>query len=128
MGKLSLKKAAQDNGFADRLRELRIKRKLTQEELGEMVGIHFNHLGRYERGLSLPAADTLSKLAEALGVTGDYLLEGKTENAFKVSFSDPELVAILKDMDALPAEDKEPVKVVLRGYLNNIKIKALNAG
>ena len=62
-------KTAPPEGFAERLRELRKQKGLSQTELGERVGVHYTHVGRYERGVSRPAADTLKRLADALGVS-----------------------------------------------------------
>jgi len=56
--------AQTDDGFPSRLHELRRKRNLSQTEFGKLVGIHYTHIGRYERAdhlttrqASLDAAD-----------------------------------------------------------------------
>ncbi len=59
-------------GFAQRLRELRKSKNLSQTELGQLAGLHYTHIGRFERGASRPSGDTLMRLADALGVTSDY--------------------------------------------------------
>jgi transcriptional regulator with XRE-family HTH domain len=59
------------NGFAQRLRELRKRKDLSLADLGKPVGLHYTHIGRYERGVSRPSADTLHRMADALRVTGD---------------------------------------------------------
>ena len=64
--------------FGDRLREVRSLRKITQEELAEMADIDRTMIGRYETTDQLPALDTLIRIADALGVSTDYLL-GRTE-------------------------------------------------
>ena len=38
-------------GFAERLRELRRQRNLSQSELGGLASIHYTHVSRYERGV-----------------------------------------------------------------------------
>ena len=90
MGNVNAAKMPSPDGFAERLRELRKQKGLSQAELGERVGIHYTHVGRYERGVSRPAADTLKRLADALGVSGDYLLEGTVEEAARARFEDRE--------------------------------------
>jgi transcriptional regulator with XRE-family HTH domain len=64
-------------GFAKRLRTLRLGRDLSQKQLGEQAGLHHTHISRYENGTSRPTADALKRLAEVLGVPGDYLLDGE---------------------------------------------------
>ena len=54
-------------GFAQRLRELRKSKNLSQTELGQLAGLHYTHIGRFERGASRPSGDTLMRLADALG-------------------------------------------------------------
>ena len=55
---------------------LRIKRKLTQSDLGKMIGVSDVLIGYYERGKTLPPVDKLIKLAHALEVPVAKLLEG----------------------------------------------------
>lgn len=66
-----------NNDLAKRLKQLRQDRKLTQEEIGEKIGIKRTTYGEYERGKLLPPSDKLSILATYYGVSVDYLL-GKT--------------------------------------------------
>jgi transcriptional regulator with XRE-family HTH domain len=51
-----------------RVRALRKKRRLTQEQLGERAGIAAKYLGSLERGRENPTVRTLAKIAKALGV------------------------------------------------------------
>ncbi len=60
--------------FARELREARRARGWTQADLAERVGIAAEVCGRLERGRVLPRADTLVRLAVALGVSSDALL------------------------------------------------------
>jgi len=57
------------------LKELRAERKISLSELSKLTGIDQGYLSRLERGeKSNPSAEVLSKLADALGVTTDFLL------------------------------------------------------
>src|SRR5438045_1540682 len=58
----------------DRLRELRQQKGLTQEELAERLGLGRRQIHRYERGLSEPSGEVVSRIALELGVSSDYLL------------------------------------------------------
>jgi transcriptional regulator with XRE-family HTH domain len=48
----------------------------SQEELGALASMHRTHIGYIEIGRRLPRADTLIKLASALAVGVDELVEG----------------------------------------------------
>lgn len=51
-----------------RIRELRKKRKMTQEGLAEIIEIDYKNLGKIEMGQNYPSSPTLEKLVSALGV------------------------------------------------------------
>lgn len=65
--------------LGERLKKLRLERKLTQREVAEEIGIGVSTLGMYEGGWREPDLDTLVKLARFYGVTTDYLMGADTE-------------------------------------------------
>ena len=48
------------------VRELRVRRKLTQETLGERAGLSYKFIGEVERGLGNPSVESLTRIARAL--------------------------------------------------------------
>lgn len=54
--------------IGDKLKELRIRRAMTQDELAEAAGIGKNTVNRIERNHTEPRPPTLRKLADALRV------------------------------------------------------------
>ncbi|MFP1794337.1 helix-turn-helix domain-containing protein [Lonsdalea quercina] len=87
--------------------------------------MHDTHIGRFERGTSRPGGDTLKRLADALDVTGDYLLEGATDEAAKARFEDRELLRQFQEVEQLPDEDKEVIKKLLDAFLTKKQLQAL---
>ena len=63
--------------FGEKLRQVRISRGITQEELADRADIARTMVGRYETTEQLPALDTLVRIADALDTTTDCLL-GRT--------------------------------------------------
>jgi transcriptional regulator with XRE-family HTH domain len=112
-------------GFADRLRALRKQKNLSQTELGKLAGLHYTHIGRFERGTSRPSGDTLKRLADALEVSSDYLLDGSTEEAAKAKFEDRELLRQFQEVEHLPEEDKAVVKKLLDAFLTKKHLQSL---
>jgi transcriptional regulator with XRE-family HTH domain len=55
------------------LRQARINAGLSRMTLAAEVGRHVNSVANMERGSAVPRADTLARLADALGVTVDDL-------------------------------------------------------
>jgi len=114
-----------DTGFAKRLRELRHAKGLSQTELGKLVGLHYTHIGRYERGTARPSGNALKRLADTLDVSVDYLIEGTTNAAARADFQDRELLRMFKDIEALPADEKLFVKKVLDALITKKKVQQL---
>ena len=92
--------------FGNRLREVRAFRNITQEQLAESADTSRAMIGRYETTDQLPALETLVRIADALGVSTDYLL-GRTETmdaAFTGQYVAPERPACVDRMPKNPAE------------------------
>ncbi|MBE6694954.1 MAG: helix-turn-helix transcriptional regulator [Ruminococcaceae bacterium] len=58
-----------------RIREARLKKKLTQEQLAELANVGFYYIGEIERGQKLPSLTVFIQIVEALGVSADSLLK-----------------------------------------------------
>ena len=61
-----------------RISNLRKAAQLTQTELADRLGISFQAVSNWERGLSMPDISKLAELASLLNVTVDALLGGQT--------------------------------------------------
>lgn len=59
--------------FSERLKELRLKKGLTQTELGEKVGVKQSTFTNWENGKREPSYENLVKLADLLEVSLDSL-------------------------------------------------------
>ncbi|MBQ9012728.1 MAG: helix-turn-helix transcriptional regulator [Bacilli bacterium] len=60
--------------FSDILRMLRAKYKLSQQDIGDIVGLTGGAVSRWENDLTQPDNDSLVKLAKHFNVSTDYLL------------------------------------------------------
>lgn len=61
-------------GIGTRIRELRLRAKLTQEGLAARIGVTPSAVGNYERGVSFPKEEVLMALFGALSCTPNELL------------------------------------------------------
>ena len=78
-----------------RVKDLRLARNLTQEQLGERASLSYKFVGEVERGIGNPTLDTLASLAAALGVEiVDLVSDGRTITYGDVSDRD---VAVVRD-------------------------------
>ena len=75
----------------DRLRFLREKIKLTQEELAEKIGIKRDRYAKYETGENPVPGNLIVKLADLFQVSTDYLL-GKSDDPKLKQITNPEML------------------------------------
>ena len=95
--------------LGERIREERLKLRLTQAQLAEAVDISDTYMGSIERGERSLTLDTLVRLVGRLGVTVDYLL------ADSVTDTDSNIMEQFKQIiDDQPMERKQLAINVLR--------------
>ena len=63
--------------FGQRVREERVRRNLSQEELAEKAGVHRTYIGMIERAEKNITLRNIQKIARAFGVSIAFLLEDK---------------------------------------------------
>ena len=107
--------------FAQKLKDLRTEKNLTQEELAKKSGISIKSISRYELGETLPRTKKYyEKIANALDVDTDYFLAQETnffinarkEFGYKGAKDAEELVNGMIGLMAggeLPDEDKATI-------------------
>lgn len=64
--------------FAERLRSARDTKKVSQAALAKSAGLQPSHISHFETARRAPSAENLRALADALGVSTDYLLGRQT--------------------------------------------------
>jgi transcriptional regulator with XRE-family HTH domain len=64
----------------NRLREMRVVRRVTQFQLRLQTGIHQAKISLIENGLVIPREDEKKRLAKALGVMPEEIWNGNTAN------------------------------------------------
>ena len=65
--------------IGDRIKERRLALKLSQAELGNMIGIGKSTISEWENNKRRPSIEALYKIAEALETTAGYLLDWSRE-------------------------------------------------
>ena len=111
--------------FAIRLKKARVDKGLSQTELANLVGIHYTQVGRYENKGSQPSAEVLAKLANALGVSSDFLTNGSTDELAENTLSDKELLNQFKAIEKMSDNDKNIIKTLIDAFITKRKIQQL---
>ena len=60
--------------FSQRLKEIRLDKKLTLKQVSSMLNIPLTTYANYEQGVREPSLSTLNALCDVYGVSSDYLL------------------------------------------------------
>ena len=89
-----------------KVRELRLANGMSQQELGNIVGLTATGVSYWESGKAMPSIDALEKVSEYFGVSVDYLL-GNDELEDKAK-------ALLKKVSKVKKqEDKEKLYSII---------------
>ena len=62
-------------GVCEKIREIRKSKKMSQEELGKLLGVSQAMIAQYENGTRIPKIETIQKIAKALNVKYTNLLD-----------------------------------------------------
>ncbi len=94
-----------DAHVGKRVRHRRWMMGMTQQQLGDMVGIKFQQIQKYETGMNRISASRLWDIAKALDVPINYFFEGlESESLSDASETEPAVAArgdLLADKEAL---------------------------
>ncbi|HQW12538.1 MAG TPA: helix-turn-helix transcriptional regulator [Saprospiraceae bacterium] len=108
--------------FGERITLIRKQLKLSQEDLAKKIGTSAPIVGRYEREEIKPSIDVAAKLADALGVSLDYLL-GKSDKMVL----DKKNLQRLEDIEQLADEDKSNIFYTIDNLIKAAKLKNIAA-
>ena len=105
--------------MAKRIKELRLSRGLTLEQVATIVGVGKSTVRKWETGMiANMRRDKIAALAKALGVTPEYLMGWEEEQGTKISPDKVELTEgekVLLDLfNRVPAERQEMVLQMIR--------------
>ena len=83
----------------DRIKEARLNKKYTQEQLAKLIGIAKSTITGYEKGNSEPSIETLGRIMIALDVDANYLFQDETDFPIKVSYNEMQHIKKYRDLD-----------------------------
>ncbi len=80
------------NLFGQKLRKLREKTGLTQEQFAKKFNVLKSSISMYENGVRLPNAELIKEFANFFGVSIDYLLDNDTSNTIDNQLKENEAI------------------------------------
>lgn len=112
--------ATEDKEFGNRLLSLRKEQGWSQPELGKKIGTSGAIIGRYERGEITPSIEVAKKLADAFGVTLDYLIDDKKMPNILQNQS---MLTRWKEIDSLETPEQERILSVVDSLVRDAKAR-----
>jgi transcriptional regulator with XRE-family HTH domain len=102
--------------FGNRLLQLRKAKNLSQSDLGSMVEVSREMIGKYERDEVFPALDLAVKIAKALDSSLDYIV-GDSQSS---SFSN-DTIRLIKEIELLSPAVKEKLFYLANAVIRDAK-------
>jgi len=104
-----------DRHVAARLRERRVALGLTQQQVAEVLGITYQQLYKYEKGVNRISAGRLHALARALGVDIGYFYEGfGSAEPLRPTARQRQMIELARSFAVLPRRQQEALAELAR--------------
>ncbi|PFD33595.1 transcriptional regulator [Bacillus cereus] len=112
--------------IGEKIKDLRKNNKITQEQLGNAIGVSKMAISYFEKGKKSPGRESLEKIADYFDVTTDYLL-GRSEDP-ELNEEENKIVTeegknILALIESLPEDERKKAWEQLEMYVTYMKNK-----
>jgi len=98
----------------ERIRNLRIEKKLTVEQLAELIDMHPNSVSNIQNGKVGMSSETLYSIAQALDVSLDFLVTGREKENIEIY---DELHSIIELLNECKLKDLKKLEKMIRVFL-----------
>lgn len=118
------------SNFGTRLRQLRLERGFTQQELANEINVSQRVIVYYERESNHPPSDLLPSIANALGVSVDELLGLKATKKIKSTQGSlsPRLERRLQQIESLSSKNKRQLLQIIDTFIEREKLQKAAKG
>ena len=100
--------------FSQRLADALERKQLTQKQLAEQAGVTESAISYYLKGTRTPRGETLSRIAEVLGVSTDYLLV-HTED-----YQSDKLLYLQRNLNKLDEKQLKKAEDILKAVFDDL--------
>ncbi len=105
--------------FGEQISKLRKRKKLSQNDLGKKAGTSGDLIGRYERNEVKPSIEVVSKIADILDVSLDFLIGKVTVEV------DNQILKRVLEVQQMEDEDKNHILYTLDALIKSVKLKSI---
>lgn len=105
--------------LGQKITKIRKEKKLSQVDIASYVGVSRDAISKYERDDIIPSVENAKKIAQALGVSLDYLVS--EDDSLEVV--DVDMLNRMKEIQRLSEEDKNTVIKIIDAFIRDTKTK-----
>ncbi len=98
------------------IRNIRLQRKMRQEDLAEKAELSPNYIGAIERGEKIPSLETLLNIINVLNVSSNIVLCDVVNADYNVKTS-----LLSEKIDKLPSNERETIYAVIDTMVSHLK-------
>lgn len=102
-----------DSTFGIRLLDFIKEKDISQKELSQIAGVTEAAMSHYVKGDRIPRASVLARIADALGTTSDYLMNGSPTNPNEEIVQAKRLIA--RNVTNMTHDEKMEIVSILLG-------------
>lgn len=113
--------------FHEKIKILRKKEGMSQQQLADQLNIHVTHLSKIENAHLLPSLDTLRVITQIFNVSADDLINDEQEE-LEVSVQNKTFSEQVVLMNQLDDEEKEALLKIIDSMLTKKRMKDLLEG
>lgn len=114
---------AVDAHVGNRVRAARIQAGISQEQVADHLGLTFQQVQKYEKGINRIAAGRLFQIASLFGVTVEFFFDGleprKAVAPLREQSDEARIIA--RDFDALPLSARTTALSVIHAVLSGLR-------
>ena len=86
--------------IGNKLKSLRVNAGITQTELGKLIGVTFQQIQKYEKGISAISCKTLQEMCHIFNIPLSCFFDNIEQNPFQDNLSSIQLMAAEGDIDS----------------------------
>lgn len=101
--------------LGNKIKEARLKKGVTQQELSHAADINEMYLSEIERGVKMPSMNVFTKLIVALDISADYVLRDVTPAGKDYVYDE-----LTQKLDGLTPQQRKTAADILDAYIRNL--------
>jgi transcriptional regulator with XRE-family HTH domain len=101
-----------NESIGEKLKDIRLQRGMSQSEVGNLIGVSFQQVQKYENGSNAISLENLDKLSQKLDISIISFIEAEKEKAIKPSHNRLQLFIFKEVRSMTPAKQEAVLKFI----------------